>query len=270
MAIFAIGDIQGCYDELARLVDKLSFDPDRDELWFVGDLVNRGPRSLDVLRFVRSLKESSTVVLGNHDLHLLAARENPDRIDKPLRKILAAHDADELLHWLRHQPLVHYRPDLNTLMVHAGIHPTWDLLTTVNLAREAEQIIGGKKYRQFLSAMYSDKPSRWSPDLSGIKRIRFIINCLTRIRFCRPNGELDFIQKGPPKKETQAPIPWFDFPDRANRSVRIVCGHWSSLGLINNPKTLMIDTGCVWGRELTAARIDGSVQIVSVKAKKTK
>ena len=155
-------------------------------------------------------------------------------------------------------------------MVHAGVHPSWDPLMTVSLAREAEQILRGKKYRKFLRAMYSDKPRRWSPDLTGTKRIRFIINCLTRIRFCHPKGKLDFIQKGPPKKDVKPLMPWFDFPNRASQSVRIVCGHWSSLGLINKPEILMIDTGCVWGRELTAARIDGPIKIVSVNAKKTK
>jgi len=266
MAIFAIGDIQGCYEELARLIDKLRFDPSRDELWFVGDLVNRGPRSLDVLRFVRGLEDSSTVVLGNHDLHLLAAREHPDRVDKLLRPILDADDADELLHWLRHRPLIHYRPDLNTLMVHAGIDPAWDPLTAVKLAREAEQMLRGATHKEFFRAMYGDEPARWSTELTGIERLRFIINCLTRIRFCRPDGTLDFTQKGPPSEVKAALMPWFDQPDRASRSVRIICGHWSALGLVQRPDVLMIDTGCVWGRELTAVRVDGPVRIVSVAA----
>jgi len=266
MAIFAIGDIQGCYEELARLIDKLRFDPSRDELWFVGDLVNRGPRSLDVLRFVRGLEDSSTVVLGNHDLHLLAAREHPDRVDKFLRPILAADDADELLHWLRHRPLIHYRPDLNTLMVHAGIDPAWDPLTAVKLAREVEQTLRDETHKDLFRAMYGDKPERWSAELTGIERLRFIINCLTRIRFCYPDGTLDFIQKGPPS-EVKAPLmPWFDLPNRASQSVRIVCGHWSSLGLVQRPDVLMIDTGCVWGRELTAVRVNGPVRVVSVTA----
>ena len=266
MAIFAIGDIQGCYEELARLVDKLRFDPSRDELWFVGDLVNRGPRSLDVLRFVRGLEDSSTVVLGNHDLHLLAAREHPDRADQFLRPILAADDAEELLHWLRHRPLTHYRPDLNTLMVHAGIDPSWDPLTAVKLAREVEQTLRGDAYEEFFRAMYGDKPARWSAELTGFERLRFIINCLTRIRFCHPDGMLDFVQKGPPESATPPLMPWFDLPGRASRAVRIICGHWSSLGLLQRPDVLMIDTGCVWGRELTAVRIDGPLKIVSVAA----
>ncbi len=266
MAIFAIGDIQGCYEELARLIDKLRFDPSSDELWFVGDLVNRGPRSLDVLRFVRSLEGSSTVVLGNHDLHLLAARENPDRVDKLLHPVLDADDADELLHWLRHRPLIHYRPDLNTLMVHAGIDPAWDPLTAVKLAREAEQMLRSETHKEFFRAMYGDEPALWSAQLTGIERLRFIINCLTRIRFCHPDGTLDFTQKGPPSEVKTALMPWFDLPNRASRSVRIICGHWSALGLVQRPDVLMIDTGCVWGRELTAVRVDGPARIVSVKA----
>ncbi len=266
MAIFAIGDIQGCYEELARLVDKLRFDPGRDELWFVGDLVNRGPRSLDVLRFVRSLEVVSTVILGNHDLHLLAAREHPDRVDDLLRPILAADDADELLDWLRLRPLVHYRPDLNTLMVHAGIAPDWDPLTTVKLAHEVERKLRDTSYTELLDAMYSDEPARWSADLTGIERLRFIVNCLTRIRYCYPDGTLDFTQKGPPGEATTPLVPWFDMPGRASQSVRVLCGHWSALGLLQRPDLLMIDTGCVWGRELTAVRVDGPVKVVSVAA----
>jgi len=266
MAIFAIGDIQGCYEELARLIDKLRFDPGRDELWFVGDLVNRGPRSVDVLRFVRGLEDSSTVVLGNHDLHLLAARDNPNRMDDCLRQILSADDADELLHWLRQQPLVHYRPELNTLMVHAGIDLSWDPLTAVKLAREVEQVLRGAAHGEFFRMMYGDEPARWSNELTGFDRLRFITNCLTRARFCHPDGTLDFAQNGPPDAALAPLLPWFDLPNRASQSVRIVCGHWSALGLLQRPDVLMIDTGCVWGRELTAVRLDGPTRIISVAA----
>ena len=266
MAIYAIGDIQGCYDELARLIDKLKFHPDRDELWFVGDLVNRGPSSLDVLRFVYYLRESSTVVLGNHDLHLLALRENPGRADGQLLKVLEADDADELLDWLRHRPLIHYRADLNTLLVHAGLDPAWDPLKAVKMARKVEKKLRGPRYGKFLREMYGNKPDHWAPDMNGTDQLRFIVNCLTRIRFCYPDGTLDFYQKGPPGKHTKPLIPWFDAPKRASRSVRVVCGHWSALGLVDKPNLLMIDTGCVWGRRLTAVRIDGPVKFVSVKA----
>ena len=266
MAIFAIGDIQGCYDELARLIDRIRFDPARDELWFVGDLINRGPRSIDVLRFVRGLEASSTVVLGNHDLHLLAARFNPERLDDSLREILAADDAEELLEWLRRQPLVHYQPDLNSLLVHAGLDPHWDPLTAVKLAREVEDCLRSDDHEELLRNMYGDQPDRWSAELSGIDRLRYIVNCLTRIRYCRADGSLEFTQKGPPADLTESLTPWFDMPDRASCDVRIVAGHWSSLGLVERPDLLMIDTGCVWGRELTAARIDGPLKVFSVKA----
>lgn len=268
MAIFAIGDVQGCYDELARLVDKLRFSPKRDELWFVGDLVNRGPRSLEVLRFVRKLGDSAKVVLGNHDLHLLAAHEQPDRADKLLRPVLKAKDADELLEWLRRRPLIHYQPDLNTLMVHAGIHPEWDPLKAVKLAKKVEKELRGPDCEKFLSKMYGDSPVRWSNNLKGTTRLRFIVNCLTRMRFCHKDGKLDFDRKGPPGKHAKPLIPWFDVPDRASQSVRIVCGHWSAVGLLKRADLLMIDTGCVWGRKLTAARIDGPTKIVSVRAGK--
>lgn len=267
MAIHAIGDVQGCYDDLRRLIKKLRFDPDKDELWFVGDLVNRGPKSLKTLRFIRDLGSAATVVLGNHDLHLLAASEDPTRIDATMRKVLRAKGGDELLDWLRRRPLALYRPELNTLLVHAGVYVSWDPLQTVKLAREVEKVLRGDDYAVFLAGMYGNKPNAWSPDLKGIDRLRFITNCLTRIRFCHRDGRLEFNQKGPPGSQPKRLVPWFDLPGRATESVRIVCGHWSSLGLLKRPDLLMIDTGCVWGRELTAARLDGPLKITRVKAK---
>lgn len=264
MAIFAVGDVQGCYDDLRRLVDKLRFDADRDELWFVGDLVNRGPHSLETLRFVRALGDSATVVLGNHDLHLLAASEDPARIDASMRTIIEAADAGDLLNWLRGRPLALYRPEMNTLMVHAGVYRTWDPLQTVKLAREVEQVLGGNDYAAFLAEMYGGEPSSWSPDLRGADRLRIITNCLTRIRFCYSDGRLEFAQKGPLGSQPPELMPWFDLEERAADSVRIVCGHWSALGLLLRPNLLMIDTGCVWGRELTAVRLDGPLRTVSV------
>ncbi len=266
MGIFAIGDVQGCYDELRRLVDKLRFDPGADELWFVGDLVNRGPKSVETLRYVRGIGESAHVVLGNHDLHLLAASEDPTRIDATMREVIRAEDADELLSWLRHRPFALYRPELNTLLVHAGVYLSWDPLQTVKLAREAERALRGPDYRRFLAGMYGAEPAAWSPGLEGIDRLRFITNCLTRIRFCRPDGSLEFAQKGPPGSQPDGLVPWFDLPGRAAESVRIVCGHWSALGLLMRPNLLMIDTGCVWGRELTAVRLDGPLRTISVRA----
>lgn len=268
MAVFAIGDVQGCYDELRRLVDKLGFVPEADELWFVGDLVNRGPKSLKTLRYVRSLGGAATVVLGNHDLRLLAASEDPTRLSKTLREVVEAKDADELLSWLRHRPLAVYRPEVNTLLVHAGVYRTWDALQTVELASEVERALRGKKYARFLAGMSGSEPSVWSPDLEGLDRLRFITNCLTRSRFCHADGRLEFTQKGPPGSQPDHLVPWFDLPERATASVRIVGGHWSALGLLTRPTLLMIDTGCVWGGELTAARLDGPLETTKVKAKR--
>lgn len=267
MAIYAIGDVQGCYDDLRRLVKKLKFDPDRDELWFVGDLVNRGPKSLKTLRYIKDLGDAATVVLGNHDLHLLAASTDAFRIDEWMREIIKAEDADELIDWLRHRPLAVYRPKLNTLLVHAGVYRGWDPLQTIKLAREVEKTLRGKKYKKFLLNMYGSEPDDWSPDLEGFDRLRFITNCLTRIRYCYQDGRLDFEQKGPPGSQSKKLVPWFELKKRKTKSVRIVCGHWSSLGLVEQPNLLMIDTGCVWGRKLTAARLDGPLRIVSVSAK---
>ena len=268
MAIYAIGDVQGCYNELLRLVDLVRFDPQQDELWFVGDLVNRGPYSLAVLRYIRSLGDAATVVLGNHDLHLLAAFEDQNRAEKSFREIIDAEDGRDLLRWLRHQRLVMYRPELNTLMVHAGIDRAWDPLQTVKLAREVEQMLRSDSYQAFLQAMYGTEPSRWSDSLTGIERLRFITNCLTRIRFCTADGQLDFAHKGPPGSQPNNLIPWFDLPERESRHIRIVCGHWSALELITRHDLMMIDTGCVWGRTMTAIRLDGPVKVFSVPAEK--
>jgi bis(5'-nucleosyl)-tetraphosphatase (symmetrical) len=266
MAVYAIGDVQGCYDELARLLDTLKVDPAADELWFVGDLVNRGPKSLEALRLVRSLGRAAIVVLGNHDLHLLSfGLAGSSRIpDEHLLPVLDAPDCAELLDWLRARPLAHYRPDLNTLMVHAGVAPEWDPLQTVKLAREVEQLLRGRRCAGFLAQMYGNEPDRWSPQLSGIARQRFILNCLTRIRYCYPDGRLDFDENGPPGTQAGNLVPWFDLPGRAAASVRIVFGHWSSLGFLQRANLLGLDTGCVWGRTLTAVRLDGPARVFNV------
>ena len=266
MAVYAIGDVQGCYDELSRLLEKLNFDSTRDELWFVGDLVNRGPRSLDVLRLVSSFGESTYVTLGNHDLHLLAAAQSSKTVEPSLAQVIDASDAQELLEWLRHQPLVHYRPDLNTLLVHAGVPPGWDPLQTIRLAREVEHRLQSDRHNDFFAQMYGQFPDRWSEDLQGMDRLRFITNALTRMRFCYADGRLEFSEKGSPGTQPADLIPWFNLPDRAADSVRVVFGHWASLGLINTKNLVGIDTGCVWGRQLTAIRIDGPLRFYSVPA----
>jgi bis(5'-nucleosyl)-tetraphosphatase (symmetrical) len=261
MAIYAVGDLQGCYDELCRLLDQLNLDPVNDEVWFVGDLVNRGPKSLETLRLVASLGDTATVTLGNHDLHLLASAQNPDQADPMLMPVLNAPDADELLEWLGRRPLVHYRPEMNTLMVHAGLPPAWDPLQTIRLAREVEQRLRSDQRNSFFAQMYGELPDRWSDKLEGMDRLRFITNALTRTRFCYADGRLDFSEKGPPGTQPEDLIPWFELPDRATQSVRIVFGHWASLGLISKQNIVCIDTGCVWGRELTAIRLDGPLRI---------
>lgn len=268
MAIYAIGDVQGCNEELGRLLNLLDPDPERDEIWFVGDLVNRGPDSLGVLRRVRALGEMAVTVLGNHDLHLLAlawGNEKRSR-NETLTAVLNAPDADELVHWLRHRPLAHYRPELNTLMVHAGVAPQWHPLQVVRLAREVEQALRGPDCPEFLHALYGDKPDHWDAKLAGLPRLRFIVNALTRSRYCHPDGRLDLRQKGPPGSQPAPLLPWFDVPERATESVRIVFGHWSSLGLMQRRRLLALDTGCIWGGRLTAVRLDGPARVVAVDA----
>lgn len=266
MAVYAIGDIQGCHQELLRLLDALNLDQATDELWFVGDLVNRGPGSLEVLRLVKSLGGSAVTVLGNHDLHLLAYALAPgDRVpDAALRPVLDAPDCDELIEWLRARALAHYRPDLNTLMVHAGVAREWSPLHTVQLAHEVETLLRGADCADFLAGMYGNKPARWAPRLAGIDRHRFIVNCLTRMRYCRPDGRLDFSETGPPGTQPAGLVPWFDLPDRAAADVRVVFGHWAALGLVQRANLIALDTGCVWGRSLSAVRLDGPARVFSV------
>ncbi len=266
MATYAIGDVQGCYEQLVQLLDLINIDPATDSVWFVGDLVSRGPASLEVLRLVRSMGDTATVVLGNHDLHLLAlaAGDNKPGGNKELEPILAAPDGATLINWLRHRPLAHYSPNLNTLMVHAGVIPEWNPLQIIKLAREVESVLRGPSSGEFLAAMYGDGPARWASHLQGFDRLRFITNCLTRSRYCRPNSSLELQHKESPGGQPHGLIPWFDMPDRQTGSVRIVFGHWSTLGLYQQSHLLGLDTGCVWGGTLTAARLDGPTRIFSV------
>lgn len=259
MAIYALGDIQGCYDELCTALDAVAFDPGRDRLWFVGDLVNRGPKSLEVLRFVHGLGDAAISVLGNHDLHLLAiASGNESQAGKDnLTSILEAPDRDELLHWLRQRPLMHYDPKLDFALLHAGLPPQWTIAMAGMHAHEVEQVLRGDGYAEFFHHMYGNKPKRWSEALEGMDRLRFITNCFTRLRFCTPKGKLRLKEKGPPgtQKDPKA-MPWFDVPGRASRGTRIVFGHWSTLGYVARNNVWAIDTGCLWGGSLTLLRID--------------
>lgn len=266
MTVYAIGDIQGCYDPFRRLLDRLAFDPDEDRLWLTGDLVNRGPQSLATLRFVRSLGKAAVTVLGNHDLHLIAVASgiSDESRGDTFGAVLEAHDCEELIDWLRKRPLAHYSARLNTLMVHAGVHPRWTLKKTLNRAAEVEEVLAGDDYLEFLPRLYGNTPAMWSGKLRGNKRLRSIVNCLTRIRMVDREGRLDFDHKGPPGSGDGALLPWFAVPDGRWRGTRVVFGHWSALGLVVSPDLISLDTGCVWNRELTAVRLEKRPKVYQV------
>lgn len=259
MATYAIGDVQGCYDALGRLLDHIRFDDGTDRLWFTGDLVNRGPQSLETLRFVRSLGDAAVTVLGNHDLHLLAiaAGCQSARPSDTLDDILAAPDRHDLLDWLRRRPLAHYDAACGYLMVHAGLAPQWTRSEALTLAAEVGARLAAPDWTDFLSGMYGNEPARWDPGLVGIDRLRVIVNFLTRLRFCTPDGTMDFDHKGPPGTQPAPLLPWFAVPERKSIDDRIICGHWSALGAINSHNVSALDSGCVWGGALTALRLDG-------------
>jgi bis(5'-nucleosyl)-tetraphosphatase (symmetrical) len=257
MARWAIGDVQGCGDELTELIERIGFRSDRDQLWFVGDLVNRGPQSLKVLRLVRSLGDNARCVLGNHDLHLLAVALVGAKLRKSdtLSEILQAPDRDALIEWLLQRPLAYHEPGHGDLLLHAGVVPQWTIAKTLELAREVQQSLGADP-RVLLAAMYGDHPDRWQASLTGVDRLRFAVNVLTRLRFCSPDGRIDFKQKGRPDSAPEPWLPWFKAPRRANSGVRIVFGHWSALGFHDADHVLGLDTGCIWGGTLTAFNLD--------------
>jgi bis(5'-nucleosyl)-tetraphosphatase (symmetrical) len=261
MATWAIGDIQGCDDELVRLLDALAPGPD-DRLWFCGDLVNRGGQSLAVLRRVKALGERAVVVLGNHDLSLLAVaerkREDQARVNPELREVLFAPDRDELLGWLRRQKLLHLDRELGWLLVHAGLFPRWTVAQAVDAAREIEERLHGEGYRRLMRQLFGNKPDLWNPRLRGIDRLRAGINVFTRMRYCDVRGRIAFGDKGPPGTQRPGLYPWFAVPGQVQRDVRVVCGHWSTLGRFAGIGVYMIDTGCVWGGALTALRLDSA------------
>lgn len=272
MAVYAIGDIQGCYDELARLLDTLRFDPAQDRLWFCGDLVNRGGQSLEVLRLVFGLRECAVVVLGNHDLSLLAVscrrEEEQARVNPDLRRILFAEDRDQLVQWLRHCPLAHHDPELDFLLVHAGVAPSWTVQDTVRHAAEVQERLRGNNPQRLLRHMFGNRPDLWHARLRGVERWRATINVLTRMRYVSPRGRLDFSEKGPPGTQKAGLYAWFAAPGRKPIGTRVVCGHWSALGLFMGLGVYAIDTGCVWGGQLTALRLDCPLpQVVQVPAR---
>ena len=258
MAVYATGDVQGCYDPLQRLLDRLRFDPATDTLWLVGDLVNRGPQSVEVLRLVRGLGERAVAVLGNHDLTLLAVaagQVKPKRKDT-FHTLLEAPDHGELLDWLRRRPLLHHDADLGFTMVHAGLPPQWDLALAQRSAAELEATLRGPDCGDFLAHMFGGEPRCWRDDLAGYDRLRFTVNVLTRMRFCTADGTLSFAEKGPPGSQGPGLLPWFAVPGRRNADLNLVFGHWAALGYYRAPGIYALDSGCVWGNRLTAIRLD--------------
>lgn len=269
MSVYAIGDIQGCYDSLQKLLSKIKFNPDKDTLWFTGDLVNRGNKSLKTLRFIKSLGDSAITVLGNHDLHLLAIANGiiPLGRNITLRKIILAKDCDELMDWLRTQPLIHVNKKLGYGVVHAGITPGWSVKQALKYAAEVENVLRGDDYVELLKYMYGDTPRRWKKSLSGEKRLRYIVNSFTRMRYCTEDGDLNFSVKGKPKYQaigltkgqTESQklglIPWFDAPNQKIFDLRIIFGHWSALEYFETDTVISLDTGCVWGKRLTAIKL---------------
>ncbi|MDR2195585.1 MAG: symmetrical bis(5'-nucleosyl)-tetraphosphatase [Gallionellaceae bacterium] len=265
MATYAIGDVQGCHDALQQLLTRVRFDPAADRLWFVGDLVNRGPDSPGVLRLVKSLGGSAITVLGNHDLHLLAVaegathRHHSDTLDD----VLNAPDRDELLDWLRRRPLLHTENEY--VLVHAGLLPAWSAQKARQLAEETEVALRGDGYITLLAHMYGNTPTGWNDSLTGYKRLRVVINAFTRMRVCTPQGDMEFKFKGEVQDIPRGYLPWFDAPNRASAESTVVCGHWSALGLKLEPNLIAVDTGYLWGGALTAVRLEDR-QMFQVRA----
>jgi len=267
MATYAVGDVQGCAGELDSLLEALSFDPARDRLWFVGDLVNRGPQSLEVLRRVRRLGEAAIAVLGNHDLHLLAIAHGAAKLrpgDGALAPVLAAADRDVLLEWLQSRPLLHHDATLGWTMVHAGLPPQWDLDLARRCAGELEAELRRERGSRLFKAMYGNQPDLWRDDLEGVDRLRFMTNAFTRLRVCSAEGRMLLKHKGPPAQMPEGVLPWFRVPGRRSATARIACGHWSALGYHDGDGILALDTGCVWGGQLTARRLDAPAPPVAV------
>ena len=263
MAIYAIGDVQGCYSELNRLLDKIDFDEKRDKLWFCGDLVNRGPESLKTLQFVKSLGKRAICVLGNHDLHLLALHHGVNKVSdvSHLQQVLESPDRDELMAWLQGLPMLHYDKKHKALLVHAGIYPTWGLSKARRLAGEVEAALRGDNPVKFLSGMYGGKPKAWSEKHSGVKRLRFITNVLTRMRYFNASGKLDFSVASSPRRNLNNGLtPWFQMPMRLRDDLRVYFGHWSTLPVGCYGRCFALDGGCVWGGHMVALRIDNDAE----------
>ncbi len=256
MAIYAVGDIQGCYVEFQQLLEQMRFDPAQDKLWLVGDLVNRGPGSLEVLRLVKSLGDSAITVLGNHDLHLLAVAEGAAELHRSdtLDEVLNTPDRNELLTWLRRQRLLY--AENGFVLVHAGLLPQWSVKQAASLAREVENALRGDDYATFLARMYGNIPHNWDDELTGYKRLRVITNAFTRMRICTLQGEMEFKFKGEVEHIPAGYMPWFEVPKRKSQDAIVIFGHWSALGLKLTPKVIALDTGCLWGGPMSAIRLE--------------
>ncbi len=277
MSIYAIGDVQGCYSSLKELLDKIKFSSDKDQLWFAGDIINRGPESLKTIRFIKSLEDNAITVLGNHDLHLLAMAHGRHRQNKKdtIQEILDASDSEPLLNWLLHRPLMHYQKKNNVCLVYAGIHPDWTRVPALSYSKEMENILQGPKSHEFFHHMYGDKPAKWSNNLSGWDRLRFITNCFTRMRYMNHELKLCLKEKGAPDKrarnkqakdkQTRNIQPWFEHP-RQEKDLNIIFGHWSTLKDPEIKHLFPLDTGCLWGGKLTALKVNHKMQKrISVK-----
>jgi bis(5'-nucleosyl)-tetraphosphatase (symmetrical) len=270
--IYLLGDLQGCGDPLARLLQEVAFSPSSDHLYVLGDLVNRGPDSLGVLQRLSALGASATCLLGNHDLHLLAVAQGVRKPHKndTVAQVLDAPDREHWLDWLRHQKLAVQAH--GWLMVHAGVLPQWDAAQTLSLAAEVEAMLQGPELATFLPQMYGNEPARWHDELQGPERLRCVINSLTRLRFCAADGTMEFVTKEGTGGSPEGYMPWFEVPGRRTEGVPVAFGHWSTLGLINRDDLLSLDTGCVWGGHLTAVRLNAAerevIQIPCPQAQK--
>lgn len=263
MALYLIGDVQGCDEPLQRLLDDIAFSPSRDTLVLLGDLVNRGPTSVEVLRRVQRYGGAAKTVLGNHDLHLLGVAQGARKLGRKdtLHGVLEAPDREALLDWLRQQPMALHRSvgSGDLLMVHAGVLPQWSVADTLVYAAEVESVLRGSAAGEFLHAMYGNEPAQWSDALSGHARLRAIVNALTRLRFCTADGVMEFETKDGAAAAPAGFMPWFDVPGRRTQAATIACGHWSTLGWLSRPDLMSIDTGCVWGGCLSAVRIGATL-----------
>lgn len=257
MRTYAIGDVQGCYDALCRLFEAIRFDPARDRVWLVGDLVNRGPRNVEVLRLIRSLGKAATVVLGNHDLYLLMLADGfgKRQADDTLDDVLGAPDREELLAWLRSRPLLHAEGE--HILVHAGLLPQWTAGQAKALASEVEAWLAGPNYRELFAHLWGSQPAAWDERLVGWDRMRVVVNAMTRMRFCTPDGTMEFSCKGEIHRAPFGHLPWFAVPGRRSEANVVVCGHWSALGLRIDANLLALDSGCLWGGHLTAVSLPG-------------